>query len=178
MDTAVQKGMTLAEFFPWAEAQNGRYEFDGAGPVEMTGGGRRHSRLQLRLLRTLADRLERTGWEVAGPDAGVRTIGDALRYPDVVVCPSGTSDEGYWFDDPVVVFELVSPSSGRIDRVVKRREYEAVATIQRYVILELDGNVTDLARGTDGRFVERLLGLGDVLEMPEIGVSLKLSELY
>ena len=170
--------MTLAEFFPWAEAQDARYEFDGKEPVEVTRGSLRHSRIQIRLSRCLVERLDRAVWEAIGPDGGVQTIGNAVRFPDVLVGRVGTPDEGYLVEAPCVVFEIVSPSSERIDRVVKRLEYEAVVTIRRYVILELDGGGLDLARGDDGRFVERALARDDTLEMPEIGVSLSLSELY
>ena len=37
----------------------------------------------------------------------------------------------------VVVFEIVSPTSSRIDRIIKVREYAAVPSIRRYVILKL-----------------------------------------
>ena len=35
--------MTLAEFLEWEEGQPRRYEFDGVGPVAMTGGTYGHS---------------------------------------------------------------------------------------------------------------------------------------
>jgi Uma2 family endonuclease len=169
--------MTLAEFLPWAEAQDARYEFDGTGPVEMTGGRVGNSQMMSRLLRLLEDRLAGTGLEAFGADAGVRTVGEAVRYPDVVVARPTPAD-AYWVRDPVVVFEIVSPSSERTDRVVKRLEYEAVGTIRRYVILTIEGGVTDLERGAEGRFVERALSAADTLEMPEISVRLPLSDIY
>ncbi len=178
MDTAVQRGMTLADFFPWAEAQDARYEFDGSEPVEVTGGRIGNSQLMIELLVALRSRLKGTGHEALGPDAGLRTIGQAIRYPDAVVTRSRTDGDAFWVADPLVVFEIVNPSSERTDRVIKRREYEAVATIRRYVIFGLDGGVTDLACGADGRFVERALSRNDTLEMPEIRVSLPLSELW
>jgi hypothetical protein len=38
--------MTLAEFLEWEERQPLRYEFDGVGPVAMTGGTYGHSGIQ------------------------------------------------------------------------------------------------------------------------------------
>ena len=37
--------MTRDQFFDWAEAQGGRYEFDGFQPVAMTGGNLNHNRI-------------------------------------------------------------------------------------------------------------------------------------
>ena len=38
MNLALRKPMTLAEFLAWEERQPLRHEFDGVGPVAMTGG--------------------------------------------------------------------------------------------------------------------------------------------
>ena len=38
MTVALRKPITLAEFLAWEERQPARYEFDGFGPVAMTGG--------------------------------------------------------------------------------------------------------------------------------------------
>ena len=40
--------------------------------------------------------------------------------------------------DPVVVFEVLSESTSRTDRIEKLREYGATPSIQRYIILEQD----------------------------------------
>ncbi len=37
-----------------------------------------------------------------------------------------------------MVFEVISPGTSRTDRIDKLREYQATASIQRYVILEQD----------------------------------------
>ncbi len=38
MSLALRKRMTFAEFLALEERQSQRYEFDGTGPVAMTGG--------------------------------------------------------------------------------------------------------------------------------------------
>jgi Uma2 family endonuclease len=40
--------------------------------------------------------------------------------------------------DPVIVFEVLSPSTAANDRIVKGREYQAMPSVQRYVMLEQD----------------------------------------
>ena len=44
--SALRRSMTLAEFLEWEERQPLRYEFDGVGPVAMTGGTYGHSSIQ------------------------------------------------------------------------------------------------------------------------------------
>ncbi len=72
--------MTREEFLDWAEAQDQRYEFDGFEPVAMTGGTRNRSRIAQSIAFALRLRLRGTACEPLGPDAGVATVGNAVRY--------------------------------------------------------------------------------------------------
>ena len=80
--------------------------------------------------------------------------------------------------DPVVVFEVLSPSTTRNDRLVKAREYQATPSVRRYVMLEQDsiGAVVYVRTG-DGWTHEILVGESR-LALPEIGVELPLAETY
>ncbi len=180
MTLALRKIMTRQEFFAWAEAQDIRYEFDGIQPVAMTGGSLGHSLLAGNINRQLANRLAGSGCRPLGPDAGVATVGDTVRYPDAVVTCSKFDPRDRVVPNPVVVFEVISPSSVRIDRVVKLREYAAVPTIRRYVIVESDAAaVTVLSRdGGDEPF--RAVGLAedDALSLPEIGIEIPVAAIY
>jgi Uma2 family endonuclease len=71
---------------------------------------------------------------------------------------------------------LLSPSTSRTDRIEKSREYQASASVQRYVILEADGIAATniFRRGED--WIVRSLIAGDTLELPEIDVAIPLSD--
>lgn len=45
MNFALRMPMTQEEFFDWAEAQEGRYEFDGFQPVALVGESGNHARI-------------------------------------------------------------------------------------------------------------------------------------
>jgi Uma2 family endonuclease len=172
--------MTREQFFKWAQAREQRYEFDGFQPVAMTGGNLRHNLIHLTLHRALHARLRGTGCRPLGADAGVATIGDAVRYPDALVtCSTITGDE-YVTPNVVVVFEVISPTSGRTDRIVKVREYAAVPSILRYVIVESASiGLTVFERQTvDQKWTASTLMAEDVLVLPEIGIEIPVAELY
>ena len=180
MTLALRKIMTRQEFFTWAEAQDIRYEFDGIQPVAMTGGNLGHSRVMRNINFQLTSRLRGKSCEPLGPDAGVATVGDTVRYPDAVVSCTKSDNGDRLVPNPVVVFEVISPSSGRIDRVVKLREYAAVPTIRRYVIVESDAAaVTMFSRdGGDEPFRAAGLTADDALDLPEIGIEIPVAALY
>jgi Uma2 family endonuclease len=79
---------------------------------------------------------------------------------------------------PVVIFEVLSPSTAAQDRIVKAREYQATPSVQRYVMLEQDRiGATVHVRAQDGWSV-LVLKDEDALAMPEIGLSIPLAEFY
>jgi Uma2 family endonuclease len=172
--------MTRDKFLNWAAAQEQRYEFDGFHPVAMTGGTIDHNQIAQNIYYALRRRLEGTGCRSLGPDAGVATIGDAVRYPDALVtCTRGPGNERI-VPGVVVVFEVLSPSSERTDRIEKPREYMAVPSILRYVILEYtSASLTVHARSKgDDPWIPATLIEGDVLRMPEIGIEIPVAEFY
>jgi Uma2 family endonuclease len=172
--------MSREEFFAWAEAQDARYEFDGFQPVAMTGGTVDHSRICQNLWGALRSRLRGGGCEPLGPDAGIRTVGDAVRYPDAVVTCTKIGGSAREVPNPVVVFEVLSPTSGRMDRIVKLLEYRAVASIRRYVIVESTSTELTLYARTDpgGEWTATVLTADKNLPLPEIGIDIPVAELF
>jgi Uma2 family endonuclease len=179
MNVALRTPMSVEQFLAWAETQDQRYEFDGFQPVAMTGGTIRHNRLQRRLLACLEARLRGGPCEPLGPDAGIRTIGDVVRYPDALVTCTPQNDSDKLVSGAVVVFEIVSPGSSRLDRIVKVKEYQAVASVQRYVILEQTSiAVTVIARTQEGPWTVEVLTESATLPFPELGIEIPLADIY
>jgi Uma2 family endonuclease len=183
MNIALRKPWTQDQFFAWAETQETRYEFDGFEPVAMTGGTVNHNRVMWGLHRALDSRLRRDGrgpCEPLGPDAGVETVNKAVRYPDALVTCSSLDGQEHLVPGVVVVFEVLSPTSGRMDRIVKVREYAAVPSIRRYVILESSSvGLTSMERETEGdAWRATVLTNSDTLRMPEIGIEIPVAAIY
>jgi Uma2 family endonuclease len=180
MNVAPQKSWTHERFFAWAQAQDVRHEFDGFQPVAMTGGSVAHSRLIRNVNFALQSRLRGRPCESLGPDAGIETINKTVRYPDALVTCSKVDAAAHLVTGVVVVFEVVSPTSSRTDRIIKVREYAAVDSIRRYVILESTSvGLTVLERkGADDPWTTTVLTNEDILVMPEIGIEIPLAEIY
>jgi len=80
--------------------------------------------------------------------------------------------------DPVVVFEVLSPSTASTDIGVKNQEYRDTPSIQRYVMLSQDDQrATIFARAGDD-WVGHIVAGDAILDMPEIGIEVSLAELY
>ncbi len=172
--------MPRDEFLTRAETQRVRYEFDGLDAVAITGGTRDHSRICQNVYVALRSGLKGSACVPLGPGAGVATVGDAVRYPDALVtCTKGPGTDRL-VPGVVVVFEVLSPSSGRIDRIEKLLEYRIVPTIRRYVILEHASaamTVYACANGEDPWTATAMTG-SDVLSRPEIGIAVPVAAFY
>ena len=180
MSVLIRKPWTQEQFFSWAEVQDIRYEFDGFQPVAMTGGNAGHSVIGSNLQAALHIRLRGSGCRPLGPDAGVETVNSAVRYPDALVTCSKFEIADRVIPGVVVVFEILGPTSGGVDRIIKVREYAAVPSILRYVILESNGvGLTVFERSTPNEpWRASTLTKNDILRMPEIGVEIPVTEFY
>jgi len=180
MNVALRKPWTQEQFFPWAEVQDIRYEFDGTQPVAMTGGNVTHNRIVLNVHAALRAKLRGGPCEPLGPDAGIETVGKAVRYPDALVTCSKIDGNARLVPGALVVFEVLSPTSGRVDRIVKVREYATVPSIRRYVILESSSVGLTVMERSEPHETWRITTLtkDDVLQVPEIGIEIPVTELY
>ncbi len=102
------------------------------------------------------------GGSYLGPDLGARTTGDSIRFPDALTTRTKFPDTERIAPDVVVIFEVLSPNSGRRNRIEKVHEYQAVPSMRRFVIV---------ASATGGPLVE-------ILALPEVGIEIPVSELY
>jgi Uma2 family endonuclease len=177
MPVGLRKPMSLAEFLAWEERQELRYEFDGSQPVAMTGGTFAHDQITFDLRKAPDARLRGKPCRPAGPNVKIQTPG-RMRYPDGLVTCSSIKPDATVIDDPVVVFEVVSEDTARTDRIEKLREYQAVAPIQRYVIVEQKTIAATVFERRGEVWAAFAITEEDTLHMPEIDIEVPLAELY
>lgn len=177
MSIALRKPMTLQAFLDWEERQELRYEFDGFEPEAMTGGTSAHAAIQRNVVGSLWSRLRDKPCQVYGSDLKIQAAG-SIRYPDAFVVCSPVRPDATVVTDPVVVFEVLSPSTANIDIGAKNQEYRDTPSIQRYVMLLQDRPQATVFARVDGDWVGHILSADTVLAMPEIGVEVPLAEFY
>ncbi len=177
MSVALHKSMTVTEFLVWEERQETRWEFDGFEPVAMTGGTFAHEVIGGNVRTALQVRLGTGRCRVIGPNMKIEVAGH-IRYPDALVVCTPVSPRSTVIRDPVVVFEVLSESTSRTDRIAKLREYGATSCIQRYVILEQDAiaAMVFVRKGAD--LVAEALTAEDMLHMPKIDAAVPMQEFY
>jgi Uma2 family endonuclease len=177
MSVVLKTPITLGEFLDWENRQELKYEFDGFQPVAMVGVTVAHSAIQANLLGLLFSRLRGQRCRAHGSDLKIEVAG-RVRYPDAFIVCSPVPAGATVVDDPVVVFEILSPGTSYTDRIEKNREYRATPSIQRYVILEQARPAATVYARSGSDWVADVLVAEGELAMPEIPISIPLNEVY
>ena len=142
MTVALERPMSLDQFLIWEQRQDLRWEFDGFGPVAMTGGAANQSAIQRNLAIAVGGQLRGKRCQLYTADLKVLVAGsirypDAfvactpIRYPDAFVACTPLLGDTLVVTDPVVVFEVLSPSTASTDIGAKNQEYRDTPSIQR-----------------------------------------------
>jgi Uma2 family endonuclease len=110
---------------------------------------------------------------------GVATVGNKVRFPDATVTCSPIPGTERLVPDPVVVFEVLSTTSEQTDQTIKRLEYQAVPSIRRYILIyQTKVALTVHWRQGEGAWQTAPLAAGGQLELPEIGITIPVDDLY
>ena len=100
-------------------------------------------------------------------------------YPDMsVVCqPNALSDT--FQDQPVVIVEVLSESTRRLDDGEKRDAYFMIPSLTHYILLEQDSIVAVVYQRVGQRFERHeFTNLDDVITLDDLSLSLPLREFY
>lgn len=172
---AKRTGWSMEEFLEWEARQEGRWEFDGFEPRLMTGGSTIHNQIVGALEFAIRRRLS-APCRVFRETMRLK-LARTLRYPDLmVVCsPLTFATE---LTDPVLLVEVLSPSSLKNDRIYKNREYEELLSVQRYIVLEQDVTAAEVYSRQGDLWVRSTVINEGNLVMPEIGMEVPLAEIY
>jgi Uma2 family endonuclease len=175
--------MTEAEYLAFEAASDFRYEYMDGYVLAMAGGSRSHERIVRNLIAGLEPQLQPRGCESFGSNLKVRTPSKMRSYPDVsIVCgkPEFTYDNGDALVNPVVIIEVLSPSTEDIDRGRKFLHYRTIPSLREYVLIAQDKQEIEYRRRTpDGRWFIDYSEPGEtVLDLQSLGIQLPLEMVY
>ena len=155
--------MTADAFLAWSLAQpkGCRYELVGGEVVRMRSERAAHARTKFKVARCLAAAIEAGGLEceVFGDGMAVRVDEDTIYEPDALVrCGEKLDDEAVIVEDPVIVVEVVSPSSHSVDGGAKLADYFRIPSVVHYLIVRTkDRTVIVHSRSGEGAILTRIV---------------------
>lgn len=171
--------MPLADFLEWEAAQEVRHERVGGRVWAMVGGTLNHNRIAGNVWAALRQRLHGKGCEAFAMDVRVVSPRGDVMYPDVVVACGERRGSDREISDPVIVVEVLSPSTAARDHGYKRWAYGTIPSLRNYVIIAQDGSGAEVstAEGETWRSVH-LLDPAAVLRLDALGLEIPLAEVF
>ena len=169
--------MSFERFVEWTATQPGRHELIGGVPLAMAPERAAHVRMKARVHRALEDAIAAAGHSCEAFIDGltVRVDDETAYEPDVVVhCGPPVRGDAITVSHPVVVVEVLSPSSRGRDTGAKLADYFRVPTIRHYLLVHTDrSTVIHHARRSDTEIATRILTEGTLtLDPPGLELAL------
>jgi len=141
MDAPAVKRMTVSEFLAWADTQDqGRYELVRGQIVAMSPERLEHVEAKRLAANALDAAIRRAGVACKAfvDGLGVAVDDETTYVPDALVnCGAPDAPSTMLASNPVIVVEVLSPSTRHIDVSVKLADYFRVRGIAHYLIVDL-----------------------------------------
>jgi Uma2 family endonuclease len=171
------------EYLAIERAAEFKSEFMDGVMYAMSGGTMRHSSLARNILSKLDARLQPGECQTFGADLRVRVSGRMYAYPDVsVVCgkPQLADEQKDVLLNPIVIFEVLSPSTELYDRGLKFQLYRSIPSLREYILVDQNKvQIEHYIRQDSSAWTLRdHQGLEQELKLDSIGVALPLRLIY
>lgn len=173
---------TVAEYFALEEASGTRHEFFEGEVFAMAGESKAHNLIAGNIYVSL--RLALRG---RGCQAFMENVQLAVRreqqyvYPDVLVtCSPHDAQQTRRIESPVLLVEVLSPSTAYYDRGHKFKQYKTLPSLQHYLLVAQNRWLVEWYRRTPGNeWTHTVLTEPDEeIVVPELNFRLTLAQVY
>jgi Uma2 family endonuclease len=168
--------MSVAAFLDWDDGTDTRYELIDGRVVAMNPPMAPHALLRTTLRAALLARMPHACRVYTG--GGARNFADDwnFRVPDVVV--SCTQSRKNWVEAPILVCEILSPSTARLDVTTKLDFYRSLPSVRESLVVRTVKRHVTLWRRSDPQWiVEDFIGLA-LVPLQATTSPLSLDDLY
>jgi len=173
---------TVEEYLEFERASEARHEYlDGEIRLLVSGSGN-HNIISVNILGALHTQLRKSPCEVYIVQMRLLISHTGLyTYPDLtVVCDKPQFAHKDTLLNPTLIVEVLSPESIGYDLGKKFQHYRAIESLREFVAVSEDHpHIEHYVRQPDGTWnFSDATGLDAVLELPSIGCTLALADVY
>jgi Uma2 family endonuclease len=176
-----RRRMTADEFLAWDAGQTIKHEFVRGEVFAMAGGEDRNFTLAGNLYMALRQHLRGGPCRVYGSDVKLRVeAADCFFYPDLMVtCSATDAADRFIKREPVLVVEVLSPSTAAFDRGEKFAAYRQLTSLAEFLLVDIDARRCDLYRkGVDGLWVLHPTQGDDPLQLASVNLTVPAQALW
>ncbi len=176
--------ITEQVYLAFERSSTRKHEYFDGEIVAMSGGTVAHNLISGNMFASLHTQLRGAGCRAFTSDLRLKVMATGLHtYPDVtVVCGhfQFVDESRDTLMNPVVIIEVLSPSTERYDRGMKFQNYRTIATLQEYILIAQDKpQIEHYVRQASGRWIfEEAQEVTELITLPSIHCRLAMSDVY
>lgn len=135
---ALTSHSTREEYLAYDEASPEKHQFYKGEIFAMSGGSFNHAKIGTNATSQFQAILSGSSCEVMNSDMRVTTVSGLDTYPDAsIYCGDPElTDNNHTLTNPVLILEVLSPSTRNYDQGDKFTHYRSIPTLQDYVLIE------------------------------------------
>lgn len=181
--TVSSKHYTFEEYLKLEEQEHIRYEYFDGEVFAMAGGSMNHSNICHNITRTLVDAFAGKGCDAFQEGIKVELGKDYFYvYPDVVLtCSADDLNDGYYIRNPLLIVEVLSPSTEVYDQRIKSIAYRRLPSLRYFLLVsQTEPLVQVYSRNSSTALfqIQDFNSIDDVILFPELDFSLSLKQIY
>ena len=181
MTALPQARMSVDEYLAWAEGQPGRYELCDGTVYAMSPEGAGHAKVKFAVQTALATGIRARGLACHMlPDGMTVRVDAATAYePDALVyCGQEVAPSALEIPHPIILVEVLSPSTRRIDASKKLAGYFHLPSVAHYLIVDpTQPLILHHTRGTGETILTHIVREG-IIKLDPPGLELALADVY
>ncbi len=177
-----EQSITPEEYLEAEKDSLEKHEYLAGAIYMMAGASTPHIRITGSISRHLGNQLSGKSCETFSTDMKVyirHDFAEFYYYPDVIVdCSNHTNPQGYT-EEPRVIFEVMSPSTARTDQNEKLSNYQTLASLDVYVLVDQSRVAVTIYRRENDEWKQEFYNdLNDTVALPTIECELSLTDIY
>jgi Uma2 family endonuclease len=173
--------MTVDEFLMWAEGQDGRWELYNGVPYLMAPEQVGHGQVKFAVQTALVQGIRKAGLtcHMLPDGATVRISRFTAHEPDALVyCGPKLPRNAIEVPNPVILVEVASPSTRKIDASLKLNGYFSLPSVHHYLIIDPDGPpLLHHRRQADGTILTTIVHDGTLTLAPP-GIEVDVAKIF
>lgn len=173
--------LSVEDYLAGEEGSDIRHEYINGEIHAMSGASIRHNTIAGNLFSAIHSHLSDGPCQVFISETKVRlriADEDIFYYPDLLIACDPSDTATYFREHPVIVVEVLSPSTERIDRREKLLAYKTIPSLEMYVMIDQEAASITLLRRSNNWIPEHLTGPDQSLDLEPIKLTVKLGSIY
>ncbi len=170
------------EYLAGEKISDKKYEYIDGKVYAMAGTSKNHNRIIRNIMIGLESAFtkNKSPCETFSSDIKVKISkpNNRFYYPDVVVtCDESNDENDYYTDNPILIVEVLSKSTDKMDKTMKMKDYLNMPSLQEYVLIEQNRCEIQVMRRCE-HWQSFFYFLGDEIHFSSINISLSVADIY